>query len=386
MAKPAVRDDARARAARPTLLLRRALAHRPGSGRGERNPVSRSARRLGDTGRSGGGPTAAAEARRHPAAPRQSPSRHARRQRGRAAAGTQPRVPQLHDQRKSRFGRTARSVVRTLRRRSAARPPAAPLSAAAPRRTCRHSRRTEGNGRAARRPRLADAERVRGRSPGRTRDAERAVDRDVHACAAARQRDGRRPSGSPCSGRSSPPGAGGGRSVQRACARMVAAGPCTSVQHVASDARPPVSGEARKIAQRSPDRHPDDARSERAEEIVPFHRRCGGGGWVSIGSGLPACLQEPHGRDSGAVAQDTGAVRPGRLREACSNRRCEACGDVRSGSSCQAQASEGRRCALAGRAKIRDEVPIRPPTRPRPPGSRCSRARRRHRRWTDRSG
>ena len=48
---------------------------------------------------------------------------------------------------------------------------------------------TEGDGRAARRPRLPDAERVRGRSSGRPRDAERAVDGDVRACAAARQRD-----------------------------------------------------------------------------------------------------------------------------------------------------------------------------------------------------
>ena len=191
----------------------------------------------------------------------------------------------------------------------------------------------EGDGRAARRPRLPDAQRVRGRSPRRPRDAERAVDGDVRAGAAARQRDRRRAARSACAGRSSAPGAGGGRPVQRACARMVAAGACATVQHVACDARPPIPGEARTIGQRSSDRHPHDARSERTEEIVAFDRRGGGGGRISIRSGVPARLQEPHGRHSGAVAQDAGAVRPGRLRKACSYRRCEACGDVGSGSS-----------------------------------------------------
>ena len=73
--------------------------------------------------------------------------------------------------------------------RSPARPPAAQLSAAAPGRACRRSGRTEGYCRTARRPRRPDAQRVCGRSSGRTRDAERVVDGDVHACAAARQRD-----------------------------------------------------------------------------------------------------------------------------------------------------------------------------------------------------
>ena len=312
MAQPAVRDDAGARAARSALLLRRAMAHRPGAGRGERNPVPRRARRLRDAGRSGGGPTAAAEGRRHPAASRQPTARHARRQRGRAPAGPQPRVPQLHDQRKSRFGRAARSVVRTLRHRAAARPPAAQLSAAAPGRACRRSHWTEGNGRAARWPRLTDAQRVRGRSSRRPRDAERAVDGDVRACAAARQRDRRRATRSPCFGRSSPPRTGGGRSVQRAGARMVAARACAPVQHVAGHARAPIPGEARALGQRSPDRHPDDARGERTEEIFPFDRRRGGGGRVSIRSGVPARLQGPHGHHAGPMAQDAGA-RPARM-------------------------------------------------------------------------
>ena len=73
-----------------------------------------------------------------------------------------------------------------------------------------------------------------------------------------------------------------------------------------------------QIGQRSSDRYPDDARSERTEEIVPLHRRRCGGGRIPIRSGLPARLQEPHGRDPGAVAQNAGAVRPGRLRTACS--------------------------------------------------------------------
>ena len=162
--------------------------------------------------------------RRHPAASGQPAARHARRQRGRAAAGPQPRGPQLHDQRKSRFGRAARSVVRTLRRRPAARPPAAQLSAAASGRACRALRRTEGHGCATRGPRLADAERVRRRSSRRPRDAERAVDGDVRAGAAPRQRNRGRAARASCAGRSSAPGAGGGRAVQRARARMVAAG------------------------------------------------------------------------------------------------------------------------------------------------------------------
>ena len=122
-------------------------------------------------------------------------------------------------------------------------------------------------------------------------------------------------------------------------------GPGASMQHVARHARPPVPGEARAIGLRSSDGHPDDARSERTEEIDPFHRRRGGGGRVPIRSGLPARLQEPHGCDSGAVAKNAGAVQSERLREACSTRRCEAGEDTGSGSSCQTQASEGRRCA-----------------------------------------
>jgi Cupin len=106
-------------------------------------------------------------------------------------------------------------------------------------------------------------------------------------------------------------------------AGMVAARPCAPVQHVAGNPRAPVSGEARKIGQRSSDRDPDDARRERTEKILSFHRRCGGGGWVSIGSGVPAGLQEPHGHYSGAVAQDAGAARPGCLRKAGGSRRRE---------------------------------------------------------------
>ena len=48
------------------LRLWRALAHRPGARRGQRNPVSRRARRLRDAGGSGGRETAATKDRRHP--------------------------------------------------------------------------------------------------------------------------------------------------------------------------------------------------------------------------------------------------------------------------------------------------------------------------------
>ena len=247
----------------------------------------------------------------------------------RTAPGTQPRVPQFHDQRKSRFARTPRSVVRTLRRRAAARPVAAQLSAAAPGRACRHRCRTEGDCRAARWPRLPDAERVHGRSSGWPGDVERAVDRDVRTCDEARQRDRRRAARHPRARRSSAPCTGGGRSVQRACACMVAARPCAPMQYVARHACPPVSGEARKIGRRSPDRHPDDAGSERTEEVVALHRRGGGRRGISVRSGVPARVQGPHGCNAGAVAQNAGAVGARRLRKARNSRRRE---DCRSGS------------------------------------------------------
>ncbi len=242
---------------------------------------------------------------------------------GSAPAGPQPRVPQLHDQRKSRFGRTARSVVRTLRRHAAARPSSAQLSAATPGRACRHSHWTEGNGRATRWPRLPDAKRVRRRSSGRPRDAERAVDGDVRSCATARKRDRRRATWPPCFGRSSTPCTGGGRSVQRTCARMVAARPCAPMQHVAGNPRAPIPGEARALGQRPPDRHTDDACGERTEKIFSFHRRRGGGSRLSIGSGVPARVQGPHGHHSGPMAQDAGAVRPRCLCKAGGPRRRE---------------------------------------------------------------
>jgi hypothetical protein len=100
------------------------------------------------------------------------------------------------------------------------------------------------------------------------------------------------------------------RSVQRACARMVAARSRAPVQHVTGHVCAAIPGEARKIGQRSPDRHPHDARRERTEEILTFDRLRGGGCRVSIRSSVPARLQEPHGRHSRAVAQDAGAVRP----------------------------------------------------------------------------
>jgi hypothetical protein len=40
---------------------------------------------------------------------------------------------------------------------------------------------------------------------------------------------------------------------------------------------------------------------------------------IASRSGVPACLQGSHGRHSGAVAQNAGAARPGRLRKACSS-------------------------------------------------------------------
>ena len=105
-----------------------------------------------------------------------------------------------------------------------------------------------------------------------------------------------------------------------------------------------------------------------------------------MGSAHRGSSQEPHGNQSGAVAQDAGAVWPGRLRKTCSTHGCEACGDVRSGCSGQAQAGEERRCALAGLAKVQDEARIKLPMGPRPPGSRRTRARRHRRRSSGRNG
>src|ERR671918_1282363 len=73
------------------------------------------------------------------------------------------------------------------------------------------------------------------------------------------------------------------------------------------------------------------SRATLARQFQENHGRRGGGGRVSIRSGLPARLQEPHGRHSGAMAQDAGAVRPGRLRKASSSRRGEAGEGRRSG-------------------------------------------------------
>jgi AraC family transcriptional activator of mtrCDE len=72
------------------------------------------------------------------------------------------------------------------------RPPAAQLSAVAPRRACRHSRRTEGHG--AQLNGLVSLMRwgARRRSSRRPCDAECAIDSDVRAGAAACQRDRRR--------------------------------------------------------------------------------------------------------------------------------------------------------------------------------------------------
>jgi hypothetical protein len=66
-------------------------------------------------------------------------------------------------------------------------------------------------------------------------------------------------------------------------------------------------------------------------------------------------------------------------------RRCEACGNSEVEPLSSAQASKSGD-APRWPSKIRDEVPIRPPTRARPQGNRCSPARRRRRRSTGRSG
>ena len=62
-------------------------------------------------------------------------------------------------------------------------------------------------------------------------------------------------------------GAGCGRSVQRTCARwsLPDLGACATCRGCA-----PTPGEARALGQRPPDRHTDDARGERAEEIFAF--------------------------------------------------------------------------------------------------------------------
>ena len=136
------------------------------------------------------------------------------------------------------------------------------LSAAPPRRACRRWRRKGGDCHPAQGPRLLDTKRVRKRSPGRTGDAERAVKRDVRPCAAPCQRDRRCAAWPTCIGRTSAFGARSGSAIQRARARLVVAQACAIMQHVTRDARPAIPGEARKIGQRSPDRHPDDARRE----------------------------------------------------------------------------------------------------------------------------
>ena len=99
----------------------------------------------------------------------------------------QPRVPQLHDQRKSRIERRLDLLLRTL---SPSRHRTIACSAAICRRalSCMPALTLDRTTRhAARRPCLPDAERVRGRPPRRPRNAERVVDGDVRACAAARK-------------------------------------------------------------------------------------------------------------------------------------------------------------------------------------------------------
>src|ERR1700758_5600315 len=77
LAQQTVRDDASARTARSALLLWRAVADRAGAGQRERAPLSRGGRRIGSLGRPGGVQAAEAGDRGHPAAARQSASRHA---------------------------------------------------------------------------------------------------------------------------------------------------------------------------------------------------------------------------------------------------------------------------------------------------------------------
>ena len=387
MAQSIIRDDAGARAARPALLLRHAMAHRSGARRGERNPVSRGRRWFRAVGRPGWRQAAAAEGGRHPSASRQPPARHARRQRGASEAGAKSRITSIFT-----ISENAGSGERLdlLCGHFAIAPPHDRLlrSYLPPRLVVHAGAHVGQKETAAQLAGLVSLMRSESADDhlggGAMLNALSTAMFALVLRLASETEDA--PTRSPCARRSSPPCTGGGRPLQRTCASMVAAGACAAVQHVAGNPRPPVPGEARTIGQRSSDRHPDDARSERTEEIVPLHRRRCGGGRIPIRSGLPARLQEPHGRDPRAVAQNAGAVRPGRLRKACSPRRCEAGEETGGGSSCQTQASEGWRCALAGLAKRQTEIPVRPPLLPRRLGSPCSRVRRRRRRSSGRSG
>src|SRR6516162_2459040 len=69
LAEPAVRNHHRARPARSALLLWRALAHRSGTGRSRRNPLSRDPRGIGDIGGPEQPPAGRLECRRYSAAP-----------------------------------------------------------------------------------------------------------------------------------------------------------------------------------------------------------------------------------------------------------------------------------------------------------------------------
>ena len=56
---------------------------------------------------------------------------------------------------------------------------------------------------------------------------------------------------------------------------------------------------------------------------VAFDERRRRGCWISIRSGVSACLQEPYGSHPGTVAQSARTDRPGRLRKASGSRRGE---------------------------------------------------------------
>ena len=94
------------------------------------------------------------------------------------------------------------------------------------------------------------------------------------------------------------PGASAGGNIQRACARVVTAGAGTSLQHVARDAGAPVSGEARALRQRSPDRNPDDARVERIKKAFHVNRSRSRRSWLSIRGRIPTRVQELYGANT----------------------------------------------------------------------------------------
>ena len=130
-------------------------------GPGEANEIPYHAVLAGSAtaGRPGGRHAAAAEGRRHPSASRQRPARHARRQRGRAPAGAQPPVTSIFTI--SENPGTDERLDLLCGHFAIAPPHDRLLRSYLPPRLVVHAGAhagTEGDGRTARRPRLADAE------------------------------------------------------------------------------------------------------------------------------------------------------------------------------------------------------------------------------------